>query len=226
MMEWHSDTNEPGPVGARAAIPHHVTLPLGTAATTDASTTGFRGSKVTTADGDVNVVRSSPDHVQVGFFPPSSSLETTNPTQLPGSRCEGKVITTPPLPASSSSVPSGAVKVPVMAAPGGHTKTESIEDVDRQRENYVPASAKDVVHGSSGNEGMDSPFCLPLPVLVDPLPESGGWRGEHEKHLQPYQAKRDRDISETAAVDRKRRESSVCSSEMSNISVSYAWPSL
>ena len=165
------------------AMPKHVTvLPKHKLPTPSSPTTHLPGFP------KVDVVRSDPATVRVGFVP--VSVETTNPSELPGSQKREKVITTPP---HSSSTSTAAAKKPARhsdsvgsyTTQGGTERTKivgtsppvvvhqplsprakSIEEADKEREKYAPVEG-DLRRGQSSSNSFYH-FTSPRKASVTP----------------------------------------------------------
>ena len=128
----------------------------------------------------------SATRIHRGFVPNSGHFDATKPTDLPGSRGEDTVITTPPHSQTS-----------LIGSTGSRPRAQSIEEADRQRENYAPLSGKNIESSTRG-EGLEedlSSFCLGLTsLIINPDGISGGDRidGKEGKMNQ------DRKVSETS----------------------------
>ena len=98
-----------------------------------------------------------PSRVQQGFMPSSSgTFDATNSTDLPGSRSDKDlVITTPPH--SQTNLVFGQTP--------SRSRAKSIEDVDRNRENYAPGGMRKQ-QGDDGESKQSNSFCLGLSSLM------------------------------------------------------------
>ena len=153
----------------------------------------------------VDVVTTSPTRVRVGFFP-TTSIDTTNPAELPGSRDDKRVITTPPHPSSTSSASKSTTSTTPKASLTGaaRPRAESIEDADKRRENYIPQSVADK---TDDEELEPNTFCLPFSTLI-------GSQLEEKQRQSKHYSGRGGDFAEVM------KRPSVTPSEISIISVS------
>ena len=183
LWEWHTGEGDEKPhVGH--VIPKHISSPtVHQRSPRTPENTPIDKFQTTGAD----VVVSTPTHVRVGFFP---SVETTNPAELPGSRHDNCVITTPPHPTS----PSPAINI-------SRPRAESIEEADKKWENYVPQSARKGLNFSP-EDSSGNAFCFELATLI----------GAQQMDEQPQKPK--------GRVPETDRKASLPMSDTSNISVS------
>ena len=202
--------------GSPPAQPTHPWAPrIPEISSTDASSSsGAPGKKLHGPD----IVTSSPTHVRVGFYP-AASIEATNPADLPGSRSDAKVITTPPHSASSashghptSSSPSPRGHVGDIAL-GSRPRAESIEDADRRLENYVPMSAKKALDFSDTQDDDAPPnaFCLDFSSLIG---------STQTQERQPQLSHQIRIIGSKKDYTDSSKRPSLTASDISTISVS------
>ena len=98
------------------------------------------------------VVNSSNARVQIGFDPPISA---TSLSSLPGT----DVITSPPHPSNKPSTPK-TPKTPVLSKP------LSIEELDEQRQNYVPDIRHPIAHEDSPDYDTNPLICLDLSSIT------------------------------------------------------------
>lgn len=217
LWEWHTSEQD-GRDGGKAAakehmMPKHVSSPT--------TTTYYKAPRLPSAEplspsqklqsaGGVDVVTSSPTNVRVGFFT-TASIEATKPSELPGSRTDGKVITTPPHPSTKTSSSSAIQGSNVPPVPASLQRVESIEDADKKRENYAPQLVRRGLNFEDGEEGEEmgpNTFCLDFALLMssqsdDKLISSGGEGSDKEISFRAFP-----------------RKSSINPSEFSTISVS------
>ena len=99
----------------------------------------------------------SPSRIHRGFMPNSGPFDATKSTDLPGSRGE-PVITTPPHSQTSSTRKTG------LGTTDFRPRTQSIEEADKQRENYAPSNS-DFFGSVDGTSSKES-FCLDLSSLI------------------------------------------------------------
>ena len=211
LWEWQAEEEEKGDWKAARehVMPKHVTSPPSHSPPTTTTTyyKAPRPPELGTPGTGIDVVQSSPTNVRVGFFP-TSSIEATDPAELPGSRQDIKVITTPPHPStkiSSISTTPNSKSSPVSQIP----RVESIEDADKKRENYVPQLARRELNFGGREDGEAEPnaFCLGLASFIgspsDVKQYAVGADGLHEETLW-----------------REARRYSTSPSELSNVSVS------
>ena len=190
--EWHTaeqDGMERGKVTTKEHVmPKHVSSPVTRLPSTSTftTTTYYRAPRLPSGEpmsptqklqsaGGVDVVTSSPTNVRVGFFT-TASIEATNPSELPGSRTDGKVITTPPHPSAKTSSSSTTPSSNVPSAPASLQRVESIEDAGKNRENYAPQLVMRELNFEDGDEGGEmgpNTFCLDFASLMS----SQSWRG-------------------------------------------------
>ena len=193
----------PKHISSPAAPPSHLHNPLaGKYKVQHITVTTKPKAHIVTTSGNVSkshVVTSSPTKVHVGFVP-NVPLETTKPSELPGT--DDDVIATPPRPLSA----------------GARPRVQSIEQVDKMREKYVPQASKRALDfgGRGGGRGRvrsassesseqgGNSFCLDISSFIgSQSPDSG--RGESIAF---------------------RKKLSLATSELSTISVSFLpnWP--
>ena len=168
LWEWQAEEEEKGDWKSTRehVMPKHVTSPP----SHSPPTTYYKAPRppeLGTLGTGIDVVQSSPTNVRVGFYP-TSSIEATDPAELPGSRRDIKVITTPPHPStkiSSISTTPNSKSSPLAQIP----RVESIEDADKKRENYVPQLAqRELNYGGGRDDGEAGPnaFCLGLASFI------------------------------------------------------------
>ncbi len=159
LWEWNTSGNETREVpvtkesGPEQKPPTHI-------GNRDMANTGASNSRNSNKlKGDRNVpsgagiVRADDTKVQVGFFPTTTPLDTTNPTELPGSR--RPVITAPP----------GSKVI------GERPRAKSIEEANSRNKNYAPGMTKNPIPGKFRD---DSGVCLGLAsYLSSSVPDSG-----------------------------------------------------
>ncbi len=120
----------------------------------------------------IEVVRPTDTKVQVGFFPTTTLLNTTNPTELPGSRAP--VITAPP----------GSKVI------DNRPRAKSIEEADSHLKKYAPKMPKDPMHSEFRDGLIDSGACLGLAsYLSSSLLDSTADSGKGSSLAQKYPRK-------------------------------------
>lgn len=201
LWEWQAEEEEvkgDWKATREHVMPKHVTSPPSHSPPTSYYKAP-RPPELGTLGTGIDVVQSSPTNVRVGFYP-TSSIDATDPAELPGSRQDNKVITTPPHPStriSPISTTPNSKSSPVSQIP----RVESIEDADKKRENYVPQLARrELNFGGERDDGEAEPnaFCLGLASFIgspsgvkqyavgaDGLDEETLWKGVRKYSTSP-----------------------------------------
>lgn len=155
LWEWHSGPHGDGPQSkipdkireqSSPPVPKHVTS-VGRHASLEGKAPPLLKNNNVPA-----VVSSSNTRVQIGFEPP---INATSLSSLPGT-----VITSPP-PPSTTNRPN----TPKLAHEGGLPKHRSIEELDKDRQNYVPPPDAHL-SGYQGSPEDTSAFCLDLSSIT------------------------------------------------------------
>lgn len=168
LWEWQAEEEVKGDWKATRehVMPKHVTSPSSHSPPTSYYKAP-RPPELGTLRTGIDIVQSSPTNVRVGFYP-TSSIDATDPAELPGSRQDIKVITIPPHPStriSPISTTPNSKSSPVSQIP----RVESIEDADKKRENYVPQlPRRELNFGGGRDDGEAEPnaFCLGLASFI------------------------------------------------------------